>query len=143
MAFFWDSSSSRGFFFPSLLNTDTSEVDLKDIEFPLAIKICAEPGFNETAIEEAGYKKTSYYFKGISQFNSSLVGWAGHTEHFGVKGSAEEVHEKVRSHKVEDVIQEIVIDFNRDDRLYLSLKQTNLLLLTSVFCNIYVIKVLP
>ena len=126
MAFFWDSFSSRGFFFPSLLNTDTSEVDLKDIEFPLTIKICAEPGFNETAIKEAGYKKTSYYFKGISRFNSSLVGWAGHTEDFGVKGSVEEVHEKVRSHKVEDVIQEIVIDFNRDDRLYLPLKQTNL-----------------
>ena len=90
-ALLWD-SFSRGFIYPTLLNTDASEIDLQDIEFPLDIKICAEPGFNETAIEEAGYAKSPWkYFTGVSRFNSSIVGWAGHTKDFGVKGSVEEI----------------------------------------------------
>ena len=121
----WD-FSSRGFIHPTLTNTDTRMIDLDSMEFPLDIKICAEPGFNEDAIRDAGYKKTSYYFKGISRFNNSIVGWAGHTENFGVQGSVEEVYNKVRNHKMEDVVQDIVVDFRTEERLYLPLTQLSL-----------------
>ena len=32
---------------PDQLNTTTSEISLSDMEFPLDIKICAEPAFNK------------------------------------------------------------------------------------------------
>ena len=118
----------RGFIYPTLLNTDASEIDLRDIGFPLDIKICAEPGFNETAIEEAGYDRSPWtYFNGVSRFNSSIVGWAGHTKDFGVKGNVEEVFKKVRNHiAVEEVISSIWMDFDTEDDSYLPLKHATL-----------------
>ena len=125
-ALLWD-SFSRGFIYPTLLNTDASEIDLQDIEFPLDIKICAEPAFNETAIEEAGYDRSPWkYFRGISRFNSSIVGWAGHTKDFGVRGSVEEVLDKVRTHKPENVVQEIWVDFKTEEHLPIPLKHVTL-----------------
>ena len=115
-------SFSRGFIYPTLLNMDASEIDLQDIEFPLDIKICAEPGFNETAIEEAGYdgKSPWKYFTGVSRFNSSIVGWAGHTKDFGIKGSVEGIFKKVRSHVAEEVMSMIRVDFKTEESLYLN-----------------------
>ena len=119
---------SRGFIYPTLLNTDASEIDLQDIEFPLDIKICAEPGFNETAVEEAGYRWKSpwTYFQGISRFNSSIVGWAGHTKDFGVKGSVEKTFKKVRNHVVENVIRSITVDFETGEGFNIPLKHVTL-----------------
>ena len=62
---------------PNQLNTDTSEIALQDIDFPLDIKICAEPAFDENAIVEAGYgtEWNQYdYFTGRSRFNRSIFG---------------------------------------------------------------------
>ena len=45
----------EGFIQPTLLNTSVKEVDLQEMDFPIEIKICAQPGFNETALREMGY----------------------------------------------------------------------------------------
>ena len=37
-----------------LLNTSLEQIDLHDIEVPVGVKICAEPGFNESAITKLG-----------------------------------------------------------------------------------------
>ena len=118
----------REFIHPTLLNTDASEIDLQDIEFPLDIKICAEPGFNETAIEEEGYGRpfAHGYFNGVSRFNWSIVGWAGHTKDFGVKGSANEVFKKVRNHVVEEVVRSIWVDLKTGEWLPVPLKHVTL-----------------
>ena len=100
---------------PVQLNTIASEIALKDIDFPLDIKICAEPAFNESAIFEAGYERKIYkYFIGRSRFNKTVVGWAGHTKDYGTVGSVEEVLDKVRNHKVDDVIKGISFNFENE-----------------------------
>ena len=92
---------------PDQLNTTTSEISLSDMEFPLDIKICAEPAFNKKALFDAGFGKRSYhYFNGRSRFDPTVLGWAGLT-----KGSVEEVLDKVRNHKEDDVIEWIGFDF--------------------------------
>ena len=95
----------EGFIQPTLLNTSVKEVDLREMDFPIDIKICAQPGFNMTALNEMGYGHISGYFFGRSQFNSSIIGWAGHTENFEVRGSVEEVFNAVRNHRIEDIIE--------------------------------------
>ena len=93
---------------PDQLNTVTSEISLGDMEFPLDIKICAEPAFNKNALVEAGYKEEIYkYFDGKSRYNHSVFGWAEHTNDSGILGSVEEVLNKVRNHKVDDVIKAV------------------------------------
>ena len=42
---------------------------LQDIEFPLVFKICIAPGFNDTAIAEAGFGN----FGGFSFFRLSTL----------------------------------------------------------------------
>ena len=65
----------NSFIHPDQLNTIASEIALKDIDFPLDIKMCAEPAFNRSAIVEAGYRNRAYrYFKGQSIFNRSVYG---------------------------------------------------------------------
>ena len=57
----------EGFIKPTLLNTSVKEVDLRDMDFPIEIKICAQPGFNETALREMGYEEgIRSYFSGPS-----------------------------------------------------------------------------
>ena len=107
-----------GFINPNQLNTDTSELALQDIDFPLDIKICAEPAFDENAIAQAGYGNQwgQYeYFTGRSRFNSSIYGWGGHTDDAGMVGSVEEVLDKVRNHKVDDIVKFIQFDFTSID----------------------------
>ena len=56
---------------------------------------------------DAGFGKRSYhYFNGRSRFDPTVLGWAGLT-----KGSVEEVLDKVRNHKEDDVIEWIGFDF--------------------------------
>ena len=108
---------------PNQLNTDTSELALQEIDFPLDIKICAEPAFDETAIVEAGYDKgfSQYnYFTGRSRFNGSIFGWAGHTPQAGPVGSVKEMLDKVRNHKVADIVEFIQFDFNNQKSLNVS-----------------------
>ena len=71
---------------PTKTHTSVKQELLKDIDFPLDIKMCAEPAFNRSAIVEAGYKNRAHrYFKGQSMFNRSVYGWAGHTNDSGTR----------------------------------------------------------
>ena len=65
---------------PSQTETVLEDKKLDDIEFPVLFKICFKNSFDLTKLEEAGYSSVSKYFSGVSKFNKSLYGWAGHTE---------------------------------------------------------------
>ena len=117
----------ESFIKPTLMNTSVKEIDLQDIDFPIEIKICAQPGFNETALNEMGYQQGIWsYFFGRSRFNSSIIGWAGHTSDFGVMGSVEEVFNMVSNHNIEDIINWSVVWFSSGRHQNLSLQQYHL-----------------
>ena len=65
----------------------TEKRKLSEIEFPVVFKICINPGFYEDQLNKAGYSKVGFYFDGISKYNDSIIGWAGHTEDGGVYGN--------------------------------------------------------
>ena len=74
-----------GFLFYNLLNPTHTEIhteikNLADLPFPAVFKICIKPAFNMEFLNRAGYDNTFYYFLGRSKYNSSLYGWAGHTQ---------------------------------------------------------------
>ena len=62
-----------GFIKPAITRTWEEEVPLQDIDFPVVMKICVSPGFNQTALHEVGYEDTWHYFLGQSKFNSSVL----------------------------------------------------------------------
>ena len=126
----------ESFIKPTLLNTSVKEIDLQDIDFPIEIKICAQPGFNETALKEMGYEEGIWnYFYGKSRFNSSsthtldghsIIGWAGHTADFGVKSTVEEVFNTVRNHKIEDIFEQGNVQLNSGKYQNVSMQQFQL-----------------
>jgi hypothetical protein len=118
----------NGYIRPSVTNTVVEETDLKDMDFPVVFKICVSPGFNETALHEAGYGYVNYgivnsYFLGESAMNASILGWAGHTNTSGVQGSVKEVLSRVRSHTAGEVIDSIVL-YTRDVK-YIHINKTD------------------
>ena len=64
---------------PTQTTTAISTENLGDSEFPIIFKICINPGLNITALREEGYDSIPDYFRGQSKYNSSLYGWAGHS----------------------------------------------------------------
>ena len=88
---------------PTQTTIIVTERNLQDSEFPLLFKICFNPSFNASAVEEAGYKNNNGFFSGKSKFNSSFLGWAGHTAEGGVQGTVEELIGKVTLHNPEQV----------------------------------------
>ena len=89
---------------PTQTTITMTERNLQDDDFPLLFKICFNPSFNVSAVEEAGYTS---FFSGRSKLNSSLLGWAGHTAEGGVQGTVEELVKKVTLHNPEQVIKRI------------------------------------
>ena len=89
---------------PSQTTITVTETNLQDSQFPLLFKICFNPSFNASAVEEAGYTD---FISGKSKFNSSFLGWAGHTFQGGVQGTVEEIIRKVTLHNPEQVISSI------------------------------------
>ena len=64
---------------PIKTHTSVKQELLKDIDFPLDIKICVEPAVNLTALESFGYDDIEEYIAGSSfRSNLSLYGWGGH-----------------------------------------------------------------
>ena len=64
--------------------------DLKEIEFPLAFKLCEDQGSNQDNIEnyrKFGYNNSRGFFRGESMFNKSLWGWNGHTRNNSIIGT--------------------------------------------------------
>ena len=76
--------------YPPLPEIKVYQVDLKDIDFPLAFKVCVTERDNSTGrYERLGYKNDYNFFLGRSRFNSSLFGWNGHTENGSTLGNVE------------------------------------------------------
>ena len=75
----------QGYIKPQTTRTWDEDVRFEDMEFPLVIKICVIPGFNQTALQELGYKDTYSYFLGRedSYNDNHTYGWAGHTKDLG------------------------------------------------------------
>ena len=90
-------------------NIHKHEEDLLGKKFPIILKLCFNPGFNDTAINEAGYKDIFGYFAGQSKYNKSVYGWAGHTEDGGVVDSVENIKETVTLHTAQNVLNSIQI----------------------------------
>ena len=97
---------------PTVFNVVVEERDLHDMDFPLVFKICVKPGFNNTALEEAGYYTTFGpldYFIGRSKYNRSNFGWAGHTATSGVEATVVDILNRVSLHSVDRVIKKAEI----------------------------------
>ena len=64
---------------PTKTHTSVKQELLKDIDFPLDIKICVDPAVNLTALKGFGYDGIEGYIAGSSfRSNLSLYGWGGH-----------------------------------------------------------------
>ena len=75
---------------PTQTLTHLEETKMEDIDFPVVFKICFKNSFYLDQLKAAGYNSVWQYFQGVSRFNRSVFGWAGHTENGsigeGVKG---------------------------------------------------------
>ena len=65
-------------------------------DFPLLTRVCIRPGFDMPALWRAGYHSTDGFFSGKSRFNSSVIGWAGHTEDGEVVGKVEDLFDSLK-----------------------------------------------
>ena len=67
----------------------TYKENLQDIGFPMTLRLCLEfkEEGNNTILKNLGYANIRDYFKGISMYNQSVIGWAGHTKDGNIIGS--------------------------------------------------------
>ena len=107
-----------GYIKPQITQTWEEEVPLGAMEFPLVIKICVVPGFNQTALREVGYEDTYAYFLGLDNIdNGNVFGWAGHTGDSGTFGTVEEVLAKVSDIKIEQIVELLTVWVEHDERI--------------------------
>ena len=93
---------------PQTTRTWDEYARLEDMEFPLVVKICVIPGFNQTAVREQGYYDTFSYFVGRDHYanDTSTYGWAGHTND---SGTVNEALAKVEGYQLENIIKEVYV----------------------------------
>ena len=60
----------EGYVTPETTRTWDEYEQLEDMEFPLVIKICVVPGFNQRALREVGYEDTFSYFLGRDHYDN-------------------------------------------------------------------------
>ena len=73
---------------PSLPEVKYYKRDLNEIDFPIAFQLCiGENNYSHINYKDLGYDNLFDFFHGKSQFNDSIVGWAGHTENGSSLGS--------------------------------------------------------
>ena len=82
------------YFAPTMTNTQISNEQLKNIDFPLDIQICVNPLLNTKALQEFGFSKVTFYQMGA--FSNGTIGWGGLDNETGAMASAKEVLEVVR-----------------------------------------------
>ena len=64
--------------------------NFNEIDFPMTFRLCAFELYDKDARYQAfGYKDYGDFFRGESMFNSSLYGWAGHTENGTALGNVQ------------------------------------------------------
>ena len=106
-----DSSLLDDFFIPTKTHTFTEEIQLKDIDFPINMKICVRPGLNNIVLEQLGYRNFEAYLSGVSRFNSSVIGWGGHTkESRALMASAKEVLDTARTNGIKNLRKVYCVD---------------------------------
>ena len=95
---------------PALSHTYTKEVPLKDLDFPLDIKICVKPSMNKTALKMFAYEDVQGYIVGlISRSNYSPVGWSGHSQNIkGSFASAREIFNAIKLNLTKEVIYKYI-----------------------------------
>ena len=71
-------------YFTNKTSVSTESVKMSERSFPVSISIVVNPGFEEEALQEAGYHDTYNYFAGRSKYDNGNIGWAGHTADGGV-----------------------------------------------------------
>ena len=65
--------------FPSNPSVKVYKKDLKDITFPIALKLCVDERKDfHKRYRDLGYDSVYKFFRGISKYEQSWLGWAGH-----------------------------------------------------------------
>ena len=100
---------------PTKTHTYVREVPLKDMDFPLDLKICVNPSMNQTAVKEFGYEDIPAYIIGTSwaQFlssNFSMISWGGLGGNSTPVANASEVFKAVKLNLIKDIVKEMYID---------------------------------
>ena len=97
-----------------------SHYSLASMVFPVMIKVRVSPGYNSTALLEAGYTSTEGYFAGQSRHHPAHFGWAGHTAEGGVQATVDQVFDRVRQpNTLSDVLEGMtIITSNRMERTF-------------------------
>ena len=120
-----------GYIKPSQTYIHVETRDLNEKGFPIIFKICVRPGFNSSAFENAGYfyDGAAGYIYGVSKYNNSVLGWAGHTNtSSGVQNSVKSFHNLISMHNITDVIKWVrfyppvgsdSIDINVQDHVFM------------------------
>ena len=66
--------------FPSNPSVKVYKKDLKDIDFPLALKLCVEERKDfHKRYQDLGYNSIYKFFRGMSRYESRWLGWSGHS----------------------------------------------------------------
>ena len=75
---------------PEVPNVKIYKKQLGDIEFPVVFRICLHDAYhNEKRYKDVGYNDVHDYYLGISRFDKSIRGWAGHYENGSTIGTVE------------------------------------------------------
>ena len=79
----------------STLNPEVPEIvvykrNLREVDFPMTFRLCVhELNDTRSRYQRFGYKHYANFFRGLSMFNDSLYGWAGHSKNGSVLGNVE------------------------------------------------------
>ena len=113
---------------PKMTHTSVREVPLKDIEFPLDLKLCVRPSMNSAALEGFGYEKAGlHYVSGSSsRTNYSYIGWGGHDLNGRNLTSAREVFKKAKLNVTTGILREAWISTYEDDLIMIQLSDADL-----------------
>merc|ERR1711994_458129 len=96
------------------MGTKLSERKLDDLDFPVLIKICLNPAFNEDKIKEVGYYSLWSYFTGKGRWRNSngsaVYGWAGHWENGSTISSVKDIQSNI-SMNIKEILYYINLKF--------------------------------
>ena len=106
---------------PTKTQTYVGEVPLRDMDFPLDLKICVDPVLNQTALKEFGYDDATEYIVGSSwtqtlRSNFSMIGWSGLGPNDTSVANAREVFDAVKL-RAEDNLNATILIITYDDIL--------------------------
>ena len=116
----------NNFINPTVSHTWEKDLTLENMEFPVVFKICVIPGFNTTALKEAGYDDSFNYFLGRSRFNNKTIGWAGHSaSNKNSLGSVQDILQKVKDKGQQNILKRIYVWTIDEDTVDISLDYLN------------------